>query len=384
MLPKELDLIANKQESLFFDLQNRLLEDIVRRIKKAGEITATADYQIQKYILLGNSTELLESEIKRLTKLSDAEIYEIYDKVINNEYTRSKATYEQINANFVPFEKNKQMQSWYSAIAKQTRTEMANITKSLGFMVDYGTKKVFTPFATYYQKYLDQACLDIVSGAFDYNTVIRRTVNQLSGSGIVTIDYATGMTRRATVAARSAILTGTNQLATKINDYNAERLGTDTFEITWHSGARADHWWGGMVFPKKQLIEVCGLGTAAGLAGTNCRHNYYAFIPGVSERNYTDEQLRKMNKAENIPRTYKGKQYNAYEATKKQRELERRMQEQRSKINLLKKSKTSDELLMAAKARYLDTLHGYRGFSKAMNIEPQMARVYVDMLGRVI
>lgn len=383
MTPEQLEIIASKQERLFFDMQNRLLEDIARRIKKAGEITATADYQMQKYILLGNSTELLESEVKRLTKLSNAEMYEAYDKVVNLDFTRTKATYEQINANFIPFEKNEQMQSWYSAIAKQTQGEIENITRSLGFMLNYGTKRVFTPFSMYYQQSLDKALIDVVTGSIDYNTAIRRAIKELSDSGIVTIDYATGITRRATVAARSAILTGTNQLSSKINEANAEAFGTDSFEITWHEGARPDHWWGGLVFTYKQMVEICGLGTVTGLAGANCRHNYLAFIPGVSQRNFTDEKLKQLNKQENRPRTFEGKQYVAYQATERQRLLERRMQNQRCRINLLKKAGADDKDISAAKIRYLNTLHNYKRFSKAMNIEPQMERVYVDLLGRV-
>ena len=69
-------------------MQDRIFTDIVRRIKKTGEITSTADYQINKLLILGNSTEFIESEIKRLVGLTDLEIWELYDKVVNWEYVR--------------------------------------------------------------------------------------------------------------------------------------------------------------------------------------------------------------------------------------------------------------------------------------------------------
>ena len=45
-----------------------------------------------------------------------------------------------------------------------------------------GGRTAFTPFAEYYQKYLDRACMDIVTGAFDYNTVLRRVVKEMTAA----------------------------------------------------------------------------------------------------------------------------------------------------------------------------------------------------------
>lgn len=61
MTPDEKGTLPLRTEKkLFYDLQDRIYADIVRRIKKTGEITSTADYQINKLLLLGNSTEFIE------------------------------------------------------------------------------------------------------------------------------------------------------------------------------------------------------------------------------------------------------------------------------------------------------------------------------------
>lgn len=39
---------------------------------------------------------------------------------------------------------------------------------------------------------------------------------------------------------------------------------------------------------------------------------------------------------------------------------------------------------MAARTRYLATLHEYQGFSKVMKLPEQMERVYIDGLGRIV
>lgn len=384
MQPKEMEHLPLQLEKMFLELQNRIMRDVVRRIKKTGGITSTADYQLNRIQIIGNSTEFIESEIKRLSGLTDPELWEIYDIVIEKDYTRTKEIYEQVNAHFTPYEDNEQMQTWAKAILSQTKHEIQNITRSMGFALDYGGKKVFTPFSEYYQKYLDRACMDIITGAFDYNTVLRRVVKEMTASGIRTVNYASGYGNRVPVAVRRAVMTGVHQLAAQINEQVAKDLGTDTYEVTWHAGHRPSHWWGGNVYTKQELISICRLGEVDGLCGANCKHSYFAFVEGVSVRTYTPKQLREMEANEQVARSYQGKSYNAYEAQQRQRTLETRMRKQRSDIDLLKKGKASQLDIQAAQAKYLNTLREYQGFSKKMELPEQMQRVYMDGLGRVL
>ena len=201
--------LSSQIEKHFSDLEMRIMEDIVRRIRQTGEITSTADWQINRLRVLGYSSEDIEKMLKETLNKSYPEMFELYDKVIDWEYVRNKDVYEQINAEFTPFEDNEELQQITEALIRQSEDELQNITKSLGFYLDYGTgKKVLTPLAQVYQKYLDAACMDIVSGAFDYNSVLRRVVTQLTNSGLRQIEYASGRANRVDVAARRAVMTG--------------------------------------------------------------------------------------------------------------------------------------------------------------------------------
>lgn len=385
MTPEEKGAMPLRVEKLFYDSQNRIMRDVVRRIEKTGNITSTADYQLQKIYIFGNSTEYIESELKRLTGATYEAIWQLYEDTIDKEYVRSKSLYEQVNAEYIPYEENEVMQSWVNAIVEQTRGEIDNITGSLGFTVSMGNgKKAFTPLSAYYQKYLDSACVDIVTGSFSYNTVLRRVVKEMTASGIRTVDYASGWSNRATVASRRAVMTGVNQLCGKINDYNADMLGTDSFEVTAHANARPSHRvWQGRVYTRKQLIDVCGLGSVGGLEGANCRHQHIAFIPGVSVRTYTDKQLREMYASEDQKKAFHGKEYTGYEATQRQREYETLMRKQRSDVDLLKRGRADKDTILAARCKYQQTLHEYQAFSRKMKLPEQMERVYMDGLGRV-
>ena len=66
MRPEEMGSLPLQVEKLFYGLQDRIMSDVVRRIKKTGEITSTPDYQLNRVKILGNSTEFIEDELKRL------------------------------------------------------------------------------------------------------------------------------------------------------------------------------------------------------------------------------------------------------------------------------------------------------------------------------
>ena len=384
MQDKYKNKVVSKIASRYQDLEERIMQDIVRRIQKAGEITSTADWQINRLQILRYSSENIEKSIKDALNASYPEMFELYDKVINWEYVRNKDVYEQINVKYIPFEQNKQLQQITDAIIEQSLSDMENITRSMGFYLDYGGKKVLTPLSQVYADYLDSACMDIVSGAFDYNSVLRRTVTQLTNSGLRKIDYASGRADRVDVAARRAVMTAVSQITGKITEYNAEKLGTEYFEVEWHAGARPTHAvWQGRVWSKEQLYSVCGLGTVTGLLGVNCYHTYHLFFPGLSERNWSDEWLEEQNRKEAEPKTFGGKEYTLYEAKQRQRQMEVAMRAQREKVRLLQAGKADRDEIILHKARYQGQLNEYSRFCRKMGLTEERERIYLDMRGHV-
>ncbi len=366
-------------------LEEEIMQDVVRRIQKAGKITSAADWQLQRYMLLGHSTEDVEAIVRKAAGGSQEETVRLYSEVIEQEYVRSKAMYEKVNAYFVPYEQNYELQQLTNALIQQSNDELYNITKSLGFMVDMGYgRTVFTPLSEIYNGYLDNAVTMMASGAFDYNTVIRKVVKEMTASGLRTVDYATGHSSRVDVAVRRALLTGMGQLTGHISLMNGQALGTDKYEVDWHPGARPDHAvWQGRVWTYQQLVDVCGLGAGAGLLGWNCRHTFYPFLEGFSVRNYSDEWLAEMERkeAEKVP--FRGREYNIYEATQMQRRMETAMRAQREKVQLLKEGGADKDEITIARCKYQAMLDEYGTFSKKMNLSEQRERIYYDLRGRV-
>lgn len=378
------DRYADAIEEQFRDLENRIMSDVIRRIRKTGEITSTADWQINRLRELGYSSEDIEKFIMEALNATWPEMFELYDKVVDWEYVRNKKIYEQINAEFIPYDDNEQLKQWVEAVKQQTAATLQNFTRTMGLVEQINGQLTYLPLTDFYRKTLDTAIMDITSGTFDYNSTLRKVVNTLTRSGIRTIDYTSGYSSRLPVAARRAVMTGITQLTGQINEYNADKLGTEYFEVEWHANARPSHRvWQGKVWTKDQLVGVCGLGTVTGLCGANCYHTYYPFFPGISERNWTDEWLREQNAAEDEIKTFHGKGYTGYEATQKQRQMETSMRAQRQKVRLLEQGGAGKADITIAKARYQGQINEYREFSDTMGLEPQMGRVYIDGLGRV-
>lgn len=379
--PTEIEALPSAMEQLYRSLQLNIMSDLTERLKANGEeITSAADWQINRLYELGVSKDEIDSLIQSTLDVSDNEIDRIYDEVVKSGYARNEELYTSKGKEYIPYAENKQLQQLVKAVKNQTKSEFKNITGSLGFAVRNPDNTVsFTPLAKFYQDTLDNGLMQIASGAVDYNTVLKKAVKAMTDSGLRTVDYASGWSNRVDVAARRALMTGFNQVVAKVNEDNAEQLGTEYFEVSYHRGARPTHQvWQGRVYSKKELETVCGLGTVTGLCGANCYHGYSPFIKGIDTPTYSEEELDRMNEEENIPKEYNGKTYTAYEAQQRQRQLETAMRADRQKIELLTQGGADYDTITGAKVRYFQRQDEYVKFSKAMGLPEQWERITVD------
>lgn len=379
--PTEIEALPSVMEQLYRSLQLNIMSDLTERLKANGEeITSAADWQINRLYELGVSKDEIDSLIQSTLNVSDDEIDRIYDEVVKSGYARNEELYTSKGKEYIPYAENKQLQQLVKAVKNQTKSEYRNITGSLGFAVRNADNTLsFTPLADFYQRTLDNGLMQIASGAVDYNTVLKKAVKAMTDSGLRTVDYASGWSNRVDVAARRALMTGFNQVVAKVNEDNAEQLGTECFEVSYHRGARPTHQvWQGRVYSKKELETVCGLGTVTGLCGANCYHSYSPFIKGIDTPTYSEEELDRMNEEENTPKEYNGRQYTAYEAQQRQRQLETAMRADRQKIELLTQGGADDDTITGAKVRYFQRQDEYVKFSKAMGLPKQWERITVN------
>ena len=82
-----------------------------------------------------------------------------------------------------------------------------------------------------------------------------------------------------------------------------------------------------------------------------------------------------MNAEENIKRKFGDKEYTAYEATQRQRELERVMRKYGEETHLLELGGADEDTVLATKVRYQTASHEYAAFSNAMGLPQQRERI---------
>ena len=386
MMQGGLEGIPIPLERTMSELEMRIMADIVRSIRVNGFSTAKTDWQIQRMIQLGESEENIKQWIRETLAVTDAELDHIFSDTVYEQYYGYQRAYGEVGRKQIPFVENLELQALLESVKVQTKAEFRNLTNSLGFVIrNPGTGKIcYHPLMQFYRETLDGAVMDIVSGAVSYDAAVGRAINAMTDSGLRTVYYDSGHSNRVKVAIRRAVMTGFRQVQGKINEQAARNLGTDVYEVTYHVGARPEHQvWQGKVYTYAQLQSACGLGSVTGLHGANCYHDYHPFIPGVSVRNYTDEELDEMMEEENTPKEYQGKEYTAYQALQKQRQMERGMRKTRQDIKLLLEGDADEDSVILKKARYQGEMQKYKAFSRAMKFPEQMPRVYQDGLGRI-
>ncbi len=130
------------------------------------------------------------------------------------------------------------------------------------------------------------------------------------------------------------------------------------------------------------FVDKCGYGHVQGIGGANCRHSYWPYIEGVSERTYTDAELEAM-KPENRPKTvFEGREYDDYQATQMQRRIERSIRKQKRLRTAYEAAGLTGEA-QAAGIR-LRRLNGkYRAFSRAAGLPEQRERMKVLERGKM-
>lgn len=391
MTPEELEKLPKPLERTMTALELSVMSEIIQRIREAAQITPVIDWLLIRMDAIGKSRK----EIKRLLRdgvgSAGLEIDQIYDQAIQSDYIRNKEIYEAAGQDYVPYGDNQWLQQVAEAVREQTKDTlrpMENITKTTGFNVHMGGRKVFTPLSEYLERSLDKAMLGITTGTRTYSQAVGEVIDEMTASGIRTVDYASGKSDRIEVAARRAVMTGIAQITDKVNEKNAKELGTDYWEVDWHMGARntgtgyLNHQsWQGRVYSSEEMRTVCGLGEMLGFAGINCYHIRFPFLPGISQRKYTDEWLEEQNRKENEKRLFKGREYDTYGALQYQRRLERTIRKQKQDIKLLVAAKADPDDITAAKGRLRLTDKTYVEFSKEMGLRQQRERLKIGSSG---
>lgn len=167
---------------------------------------------------------------------------------------------------------------------------------------------------------VNTAYVKTLTGSTSLDKAVKLSVREMGKQGAY-VTYVSDMGRvtktSLEVAVRRDVVTSVNQAAAEMTMGRCDEYECDLVEVSAHEGARPEHAaWQGKVYslhgktPGYELLSVAtGYGEVDGLCGVNCRHSFFPYFPGISKQ------------SQDIPGKRKNRE--VYEATQKQRYLER-------------------------------------------------------------
>lgn len=380
-------------------VEDYILSDICRRIKQDGYITATAEIQLSALINRGWSADELMYRVQQITDLSYDVLTDMYLDAAKESQRFENEVFDKLGEKPPDISENEEIQSQIKAQAKQTQETFKNLTGSMGFSVSQNGVQKFLPLAKTYQYILDRAQTEILSGGVSGQQAIKRAIRDLAASGIKTVSYDSGRVDQIDVAVRRATVTGMNQIAEAVNNENIDKFESPLVEVSAHGGARdtgsgyQNHkQWQGKVYYWTQkdrwnrqdlkakypdFESSTGYGRVDGLEGANCRHSKRVFIDGVSERLYTEEQLKSIDEP---AFEYEGRKYSTYEATQRQRLLERTQRKYKRILLAYDEAgiQSTDPDYQQAALKLQLLKQEYKKFSEAAKLREQPERAQVE------
>ena len=394
MLPEAIYQRLNKINAEYLDI-------IATKINEIGRLRATDINRLQAMYENGGSIDKITRKLADASGKNVEDIYRIYDLVAKENYEYAKPFYAAKNMPFIPYEQNEKLQKYVRSIAAQTASEYVNLTQHTGFAIfSPGGKsiaptfannadKVATSLSDTYTKVLDLAVTKAQLGETDYRSAMREVIKAMSDSGIRSIDYATGYTRRLDSAARQNVLWGIKQCNQNTADIIGTEFGADGYEISYHSNPRPSHAdMGGRQYAIGEAKRINGVYYPSFvtveplLSDFGCLHFKFSIVLGVSSPTYSKEQLAALKERDKQTFEYEGKEYSGYEATQVQRKLETAIRRQKERANMAKAA-GDDTLRREAQQKINQLTAKYKDFSDKSGLPTKMERAQMSGFRKV-
>ncbi|MEF9987975.1 MAG: phage minor capsid protein, partial [Christensenella sp.] len=335
LTPDYLDGLPEPIVKILQNVEDFMIGDIARRMRKVGDATSTAEIQRIALQTMGESTKAINAKIAEAMGMTQKEVAQIFAQseqvVTDNQAQIFEAVGIKQDLGFA--------KRIGQAAVQSAMGDLSNLTRTMGYPTNSGQ---FTLWTDAYRQALGFAQMQVATGAIDYNTAIRQAIKPFTARGLCSVNYASGRVVSIEAAARQCIIGGVSDMANAIGEKNAKDFGADGWEISAHGDCAPDHEAAqGRQYSNKEYEALNSL-LARPIGTLGCRHSAYPILMGISGRAYSDARLAEMKRKNAEGITYEGRHYTGYEATQMQRQIERSIR------------KTKRELIGADKAGLKD------------------------------
>ena len=367
-------------------LNDYVLATIGRRIKATGRVSAYDQQALKNMADISGDMAKIKKKLAETMDMNVKDVEAILTQIVTEGVNSYKPLYDFKGIEFVPFEQNEYAQFLVKYWAKETSETMLNLSRTKALCFDRynvaGELIGSTPLEGAFQKTMDDAVIELSSSTTDFNTAMRRSIEELGGSG-VKVAYGSGVNRFLSGMVRQNLLYGAKQPAQAYDKYIGEKLGCDGFEVDYHPHPRPSHeFMGGKTYSYKGAVTVNGKTYEDGsealirLGEYGCLHFKTDVILGVSEPRYDDQWLTEQKTNDKKPIEYNGQSKTKYEWQQNARRIERETRKERDKAYM---AKASGDRTLERNANYKVTIYrkGYDDLCDKVGLRNDLNRMAI-------
>lgn len=363
------------------EINEKILVKIGENIKKIGGLTTSQAYQIQQILKYGGDLQQIINELSKITKLNVDDIYKIFEEEAKRNQAWAKQFYDYKGIDFIPYEQNIRLQRQVKALANLTAETYLNIsnTRAIGYTIkDLQGNVVFKDISSVYRDTIDKAILSVSQGKSTYQEQMKDIIKQIGTSGLKTIDYETGTTRRLDSAIKMNLLGGIRDLSNEMQNEFGKEFGADAIEISVHEYPALDHAdLQGHQFSFEEFENFKNNLEFKDLKGNkflptdekgqdrrnisqyNCYHYIFNIVTGVSKPQYTEKQLKEINERNEKGFEFEGKHYSLYEGQELQRRIETNIRYAKD-TQILAKASGDNDLVLQSQTKITQLTNKYK------------------------
>ena len=385
-----LNNVADQMAKRMADAETEVLRVIAARIKLIGEILPSDATRLSRMRDIGGDLAKITAILQQAAGLDADELENLFAAAAVENLLFARKFYEAREKTFVPYEDNYTLQRMVEAQARVTGGTLNNISQSTvmaGGGID--REEDFAPISTAYRNIVDKAITTVQSGLGDYNSAMHDALSVLARGGVRTIEYQSGLKRRADSAVRMNVLDGVRYIRQQVNQQVGAEFGADGVELSAHMTCAPDHLpmqgrqFAQAEFDRLQNGQACsdykgrtysGLKRPFGM--WNCRHTMHPIILGVSRPVYTEQQLAQIKADNKAKIEIAGKEYTAYEASQLMRQIETKIRQAKNEAVVYEATGDSTAAT-AARTQVLKLTATYEAVAKAANQRMKYARIRV-------
>lgn len=365
------DDLAETMVELWSEIENELIEEIARRIKKSLRVTSTAKFELTKLEqanllnkravdIISKKAGISRREIERLIRQSGFSIVNQDEEIYRLAIESGQLTLEAL-----PIDMSPRLQTAIQSCIDNAQFGLSNLTNTRMMDAGNGTETLTKAARREYYNAVNKAFLAVRTGTMTTPAAVKASCVELAQKGITVTHWESGHTDKLEVAVRRNIKTSMAQTAAQMTLARMQDYQHDLVEVSAHWGARPSHFiWQGKVYSLtgsegyENFYDATGYGTGAGLCGWNCRHRFYPYFPGIKTvyPEYDEDENRIH-----------------YENTQKQRYYERQIRAAKREKAALEGTGASEADIKSANAKIRGKQKDLRSY---LAEHPELARDY--------